>query len=169
MTSFLSMTFSKEIQNAADKFLKNYILVRGLKQTIIHVSQFGKNERLTTLLQARHPNGTIIFVARSRRADFLASYLCENGYRATSIHGARFRNQRQEALQDFTGNRMQILVATTKICIRLRLPSNSIAQIINYDWPANAEQHENLFKFIGKYFFSILSSQQSYCNATFFF
>ena len=57
-------------------------------------------------------DGTLLFVEQKRIADFVASFLCDKGYKKTSIHGDRLQEQREEALRDFRSKRMQILVAT---------------------------------------------------------
>lgn len=45
-------------------------------------------------------------------ADFLATYLCEKNICATSIHGDRLQDQREQALDDFKTGKMNVLVAT---------------------------------------------------------
>lgn len=45
-------------------------------------------------------------------ADFLATYLCEHHIPATSIHGDRLQNKREEALNEFVTGKKDVLVAT---------------------------------------------------------
>lgn len=62
---------------------------------------------------AESVEGTLLFVEQKRTADFIASFLCQQGFKTTSIHGDRFQSQREEALADFKAQRMAILVATS--------------------------------------------------------
>lgn len=57
--------------------------------------------------------GTLIFVETKRTADFTASYLSEQDFPTTSIHGDRFQEQRETALREFKAGTKDILVATS--------------------------------------------------------
>lgn len=57
--------------------------------------------------------GTMVFVSTRRLADFLATYLSEEGVTATSIHGDRYQQQREQALSDFRSQRMRVLICTS--------------------------------------------------------
>lgn len=54
----------------------------------------------------------LVFVETKRLADFIASYLSDQGINTTSIHGDRFQNQREEALYEFKCGLRNVLVAT---------------------------------------------------------
>jgi len=54
-----------------------------------------------------------VFVQQKRQADFIAAFLSELNYPATSIHGDRYQSQREQALRDFRTKKMSILVATS--------------------------------------------------------
>lgn len=56
--------------------------------------------------------GTIVFVRQKRHADFIAAYLCQMGFPATTIHGDREQPEREKALNDFKTKKRKILVAT---------------------------------------------------------
>lgn len=89
------------------------------RQNIFEVNKFEKRGRLTEVLDAENPVGTIVFVKTNRTADFLASFLSESNHPTTSVHSARFQVQRDEALADFRSGRMQILIATSVVAREL--------------------------------------------------
>jgi superfamily II DNA/RNA helicase len=116
-----SATFPTEVQQLAGKFLHNYLFLAvgvvggacaDVEQTLHQVTRFEKRNQLIDLLNKVNTEKTIVFVETKRNADFLAAYLSQNGYPTTSIHGDRLQREREEALRDFRGNNMRILMAT---------------------------------------------------------
>lgn len=121
-TLMFSATFPEDIQRLAGKFLNNYLFITvgivggacaDVEQSIFEVTKFEKRGKLSEVLDAEDPVGTIVFVETKRNADFLASYLSESKHPTTSIHGDRLQRQREEALSDFKSGRMKILIATS--------------------------------------------------------
>lgn len=55
---------------------------------------------------------TLVFVETKKGADALEDFLYREGYAATSIHGDRTQQQREQALHTFRNGRTPILVAT---------------------------------------------------------
>merc|ERR1712183_212093 len=119
-TLMFSATFPAEVQRSASDFLHSYLflqvgLVGGactdVKQTFHQATKFEKRDQLLKILQdpTRNPKErTLIFVKTKRNADFLATYLSEEGFPTTSIHGDRLQREREEALDDFKQGRMPI-------------------------------------------------------------
>ena len=64
------------------------------------------------LTPAKPSSKTLVFVESKKNADFIAAYLCQTGYAATSIHGDRLQPERESALRDFKTDAKPILVAT---------------------------------------------------------
>jgi probable ATP-dependent RNA helicase DDX4 len=74
-------------------------------------------------------------------ADFLATYLSNEGLPTTSIHGDRLQREREEALADFKSGRMSILVATsveTPVTVE-----GGVGLVVNYDLPMNIDTYIN--------------------------
>merc|ERR1712179_125365 len=91
-TLMFSATFPDEIRRSARDFLHNQLFLQD---------------------PTRNPRErTLVFVKTKRNADFLATYLSEEGLPTTSIHGDRLQREREEALDDFKRGKMPILVAT---------------------------------------------------------
>lgn len=81
----------------------------------------------------------MIFVEQKTTADFLASFLSQNEYKATSIHGDRYQSQREEALRDFRTGKMPLLVATSVASRGLDI--KDVLHVINYDLPKEIDDY----------------------------
>jgi len=145
-----SATFKDPVQRLAREFLDdNYIflavgIVGGantdVKQEILKVSQTEKRKKLNELLGGcKIKDRTMIFVEKKKTADFLASYLSDNNYPSTSIHGDRFQCQRETALRDFRTGKMPVLVATSVAARGLDI--RDVLHVINYDVPKDIDEY----------------------------
>ena len=81
----------------------------------------------------------LVFVETKRNADFLASYLSQENFPTTSIHGDRFQREREEALRDFRSGRSRVLVATSVAARGLDIPK--VKHVVNFDLPNNIEEY----------------------------
>ena len=95
-TLMFSATFPTEIQNLAAEFLNNYLYLTigkvggthsDITQVVLEVDESAKRDKLIEILTNEGTNRNLVFVQTKRLADFLASYLCQNGFHTTSIHG----------------------------------------------------------------------------------
>lgn len=82
---------------------------------------------------------TLVFVETKRNADFLATFLSNEGLPTTSIHGDRLQREREEALADFKSGRMSILVATAVAARGLDI--KGVAHVVNYDLPKGIDEY----------------------------
>uniref|UniRef100_A0A8C5XV32 RNA helicase n=1 Tax=Microcebus murinus TaxID=30608 RepID=A0A8C5XV32_MICMU len=123
-TLMFSATFPEEIQRLAGEFLKlNYLFVavgqvggacRDVQQTILQVGQYSKREKLVEILQNTGGERTMVFVETKKKADFIATFLCQEKISTTSIHGSRERErEREQALGDIRCEKCPVLVATS--------------------------------------------------------
>lgn len=125
-----SATFPTEIQQLAGRMLTRYVFIAvgivggactDVDQTVLPVRFVEKRHRLVQLLEqddrdgadGQGGGGTMVFVATRRQADFLANYLSEILVMTTSIHGDRYQEQREQALNDFKAGRMRVLICTS--------------------------------------------------------
>jgi len=145
-----SATFPDDVQRLAREFLaNNYVFLtvgmvgganQDVTQTIMSVSKFEKRKKLQELLgDCDIKDRTLIFVEQKKTADFLASFLSQNNYKSTSIHGDRFQSQREEALRDFRTGKMPILVATSVASRGLDI--KDVRHVINYDLPKEVDDY----------------------------
>ncbi|XP_061192498.1 ATP-dependent RNA helicase DDX4-like isoform X2 [Saccostrea echinata] len=147
-TLMFSATFPKEIQEMAGDFLNDYLFLTvgrvggactDVTQTVFEVDRQEKRSRLCDILTETGTEKTLVFVEQKRNADFLASYLSQNGFPTTSIHGDRLQAEREEALRDFKTGKAPVLIATSVAARGLDIPL--VKHVINYDLPQSIDEY----------------------------
>ena len=91
---------------------------------------------LRRLLQSENGR-SLVFVRTKRATERLGQKLERAGLRVSVIHGDRTQPQRNKALEAFQQGRSRVLVATDVASRGIHV--DDIAQVINYDLPAVAE------------------------------
>ena len=95
-TLMFSATFPEQIQKLASDFLNEYLFLTigkvgsthsDIEQSVLNIEDSAKRDKLVEILGQEGGNRNLVFVQTKRMADFLASYLCQNGFPTTSIHG----------------------------------------------------------------------------------
>ncbi|KAB0348636.1 hypothetical protein FD754_013493 [Muntiacus muntjak] len=148
-TLMFSATFPEEIQRLAGEFLKsNYLFVavgqvggacRDVQQTILQVGQYSKREKLVEILQNIGDERTMVFVETKKKADFIATFLCQEKISTTSIHGDREQREREQALGDFRCGKCPVLVATSVAARGLDI--ENVQHVINFDLPSTIDEY----------------------------
>ena len=88
-------------------------------------------------LLERESGRSLVFVRTKRATERLAQKLQRSGLQAAVIHGDRTQAQRNQALAAFQQGKSRVLVATDVASRGIHV--DDIAQVINYDLPAIAE------------------------------
>ena len=104
--------------------------------TAYEVQADQKLSMLCRLLE-RENGRSLVFVRTKRATERLAQKLQRSGLRVAVIHGDRTQSQRNKALEAFQQGRLRVLVATDVASRGIHV--DDIAQVINYDLPAIAE------------------------------
>ncbi|XP_047412069.1 probable ATP-dependent RNA helicase DDX4 isoform X3 [Sciurus carolinensis] len=148
-TLLFSATFPEEIQRLAGEFLKsNYLFVavgqvggacRDVQQTILQVGQYSKREKLVEILRNIGDERTMVFVETKKKADFIATFLCQEKISTTSIHGDREQREREQALGDFRCGKCPVLVATSVAARGLDI--ENVQHVINFDLPSAIDEY----------------------------
>ncbi|KAL6959022.1 DEAD-box ATP-dependent RNA helicase 37 [Sarracenia purpurea var. burkii] len=154
-TMLFSATFPKEIQRLASDFLSNYIFLAVgrvgsstdlIVQRVEFVHESDKRSHLMDLLHAQRANGvqgkqalTLVFVETKKGADSLEHWLCMNGFPATTIHGDRTQQEREQALRSFKSGNTPILVATDVAARGLDIPH--VGHVVNFDLPNDIDDY----------------------------
>ncbi|XP_042408436.1 DEAD-box ATP-dependent RNA helicase 37-like [Zingiber officinale] len=154
-TMLFSATFPKEIQRLASDFLYNYIFLAVgrvgsstdlIVQRVEFVPDSDKRSYLMDLLHGQRANETpgkqaltLVFVETKKGADSLEHWLCMNGFPATTIHGDRSQQEREQALRSFKSGVTPILVATDVAARGLDIPH--VAHVINFDLPNDIDDY----------------------------
>nr|KAF6366070.1 DEAD-box helicase 4 [Pipistrellus kuhlii] len=148
-TLMFSATFPEEIQRMAGEFLKlNYLFVAvgqvggactDVQQTVLQVGQYSKREKLVETLRSTGDERTMVFVETKKKADFIATFLCQEKISTTSIHGDREQREREQALGDFRCGKCPVLVATSVAARGLDI--ENVQHVINFDLPSTIAEY----------------------------
>ncbi|XP_061474096.1 probable ATP-dependent RNA helicase DDX4 isoform X2 [Rhineura floridana] len=148
-TLMFSATFPEEIQRLAGEFLKaEYLFVvvgqvggacSDVQQTILQVNQYDKREKLVEILNGTGDKRTMVFVETKKKADFIATFLCQENIATTSIHGDREQREREEALYCFRSGKCPVLVATSVAARGLDI--ENVQHVINFDLPSMIDEY----------------------------
>ncbi len=146
---FFSATMPKEIQELANTILRNpkkievtppATVVKKIKQSVLFVE---RKEKLNLLVHLLKENNllykVLVFVEMKHHANKVAEKLEKNGISASAIHGNKSQGARQRALQEFTDDKIRVLVATD-IASR-GIDIDGITHVINFDLPNVPESY----------------------------
>jgi ATP-dependent RNA helicase DDX23/PRP28 len=142
-TTMFSATMPLELEQLATKYLRRKIVVSigeigKAAERIEQQVQFVKSEnekmnRLLDILEGIEPP-VIIFCNKKKDVDKIAKYLDKNkGFRATTIHGGKSQEQRENALEGFKKGKYDVLCATDVIGRGIDIPG--VTLVVNYDLP----------------------------------
>jgi superfamily II DNA/RNA helicase len=147
-TLFFSATLPDEIKQLAKKYLMDAreIIITPSVKTAATVEQYSliltEKQKLgacKSILEVEAPSSAIIFCNRKTLVNTLASALRKEGYKAQGLHGDMLQKKRNETLADFKEGKFPILVASDVAARGLDV--ESLAMVINYDVPTNAEEY----------------------------
>ncbi|XP_075445328.1 putative ATP-dependent RNA helicase DDX4 isoform X4 [Ascaphus truei] len=147
-TLLFSATFPEKIKSLSRDYLKSdslFVAVgqggacSDVEQTIIQVEEFSKKDKLINILQNIGKERTMVFVKTKKKADFIATILCQEAIPTTSIHGDREQREREIALSDFRSGKCPVLVATSVAARGLDI--QNVQHVINYDLPKDIDEY----------------------------
>ncbi|WP_297763391.1 ATP-dependent DNA helicase RecQ [uncultured Muriicola sp.] len=132
----------------ANLALKSPLLIKDSfyrKNLIYKVSyQENKNQRLIQMCQLDDASG-IVYVRSRRKSEELALLLNKKGISAIHFHGGIPRDEKENKLQDWLGNKKRIMVATSAFGMGIDKPD--VVRVIHYEMP---ESVENYFQEAGR-------------------
>lgn len=147
-TLLFSATMPEEIQKLAHSILVNpkkvevtppATTVERIKQQVMFVEKKDKISLLIDVLKNNNLYKVLVFTAMKHNANKIADKLQANGITAAAIHGNKSQGARQRALEDFTRDRVRVLVATD-IASR-GIDVDGITHVINYELPNVPEDY----------------------------
>lgn len=144
---FFSATLPDKTDDIVQKFLRNPIEVKisqnksskNVDQDIIKVSGRNKLDLLDKLLNSKDVEKAIVFGRTKWGVKKLTRSLNERGHKVAEIHGNRSQNQRQQALNNFKSNRINVLLATDVASRGIDV--DDISHVINYDAPESYDDY----------------------------
>jgi len=137
---FFSATMPAEIQSLANTILENpqkvevtpqSTTVKIIQQSAMYVDKKDKIDLLIHLLNDSKLKKVLVFVQMKHIANRITEKLLKSNITAAAIHGNKSQPARQKAIQDFTNNKVRVLVATD-IASR-GIDIDGITHVINYE------------------------------------
>ncbi|CVK20327.1 DEAD/DEAH box helicase [Sporomusa sphaeroides] len=147
-TLLFSATMPRQIQNLAQKFLKEpaLISVKAKEVTVPLIEQYymelqdrQKFDVLCRLLDIQSPELAIVFGRTKRRVDELFEALKKRGYSAEGIHGDLTQPKRDAVIRQFREGTIDILVATDVAARGLDV--SGVTHVYNFDIPQDPESY----------------------------
>lgn len=147
-TVLFSATMPRQIQNLAQRFLQNPVLVQVkakemtiplVTQHYIELQDHDKFDVLCRLLDIQSPELSIVFARTKRRVDEVAEALKKRGYSAEGIHGDLTQGKRDSVIRQFREGIIDILVATDVAARGLDI--NGVTHVYNFDIPQDPESY----------------------------
>ncbi|ELK12195.1 Putative ATP-dependent RNA helicase DDX4 [Pteropus alecto] len=89
--------------------------------------------------QTKCDERTMVFVETKKKADFIATFLCQEKISTTSIHGDREQREREQALGDFRCGKCPVLVATSVAARGLDI--ENVQHVINFDLSSTIDEY----------------------------
>lgn len=145
---FFSATISGKVREILQAFVQNPITVsvkqqetaENIDQDVIKViDKHKKIDQLHDLLIQEEFGKVLIFGRTKWGVQKLADELVKRGFKAGAIHGNKRQNQRQQTLEAFKRNQLQILLATDVASRGLDI--EDVSHVINYDMPASYDDY----------------------------
>jgi ATP-dependent RNA helicase RhlE len=132
----LIRTFSKDPETVS---VKSGETSANVHQNIVRFS--GTHEKMEALhdLLIDPAVKAIVFDETQRNVEKLSNDLISRGFKADAIHGGKSQGQRQRALDNFKGNRTNILVATDVAARGIDV--TDITHVINYSQPQSYQDY----------------------------
>lgn len=141
-TLLFSATIPFKVEQLANSILNNPQRIevavnsstsKNVNQVLYYVPKRNKIELCLHLLRNTIKGSIIIFRRTKFGVDKLEQTLLKNGYKVESIHGDKSQNLRQEALDNFKKNKVNILIATDVAARGIDI--NDLDAVINFDLP----------------------------------
>ncbi|MDY0109011.1 MAG: DEAD/DEAH box helicase [Candidatus Krumholzibacteria bacterium] len=110
-----------------------------IDQRVLFVAKTDKRALLSDLLASPAAKRVLVFTRTKRGADRLAKQLRGEGLRADAIHADRTQSARERVLADFSGDRLQVLVATDIVARGIDVAG--ISHVVNFELPDEPENY----------------------------
>lgn len=147
-TVLFSATMAKDIITITKKFQKSPLIVDvmdnvqsipDIEQVYYEVSEKGKVELLTRLLDLHNVKLALVFCNTKSNVDRVVEILKTRGYFSDSLHGDMNQAQREKVMRGFRNGSVEILVATD--VAGRGIDVKNIEAVFNYDLPRDDEDY----------------------------
>ncbi|MEW7865921.1 DEAD/DEAH box helicase [Aeromonas diversa] len=144
-TLLFSATLPAELEALATGLLKDPERVEAdprnsvaddIEERLYLVNKSSKVPALISLLKTREWPQVLVFISARDDADGVARKLTKAGIAVAALHGEKEQAMREQALADFKGGKVRVLVATDLMARGIHV--EALPVVINLDLPANA-------------------------------
>ncbi len=146
-TLFFSATMPEQIRRLSQSILSDPVTIQidanAPANTVSHalypITEKLKRSLLLDLLHQTATGKVVIFTRTKHRARNLTQELEMRNFRVTQLHGNLSQNRRQRAMQGFSGNKFDLLVATDIAAHGIDV--SQVSHVINFDMPNTVEAY----------------------------
>lgn len=147
-TLFFSATMPAEVEKLATSLLSKPVTVKvdpvsstvdAIDQSLYLVDKANKKLLLAKLLSQPDVESALVFTRTKHGADRVVKELARADIEARSIHGNKSQSARQQALADFKGGKVRVLVATDIAARGIDIAG--LSHVFNYDLPNEPEAY----------------------------
>ena len=110
-----------------------------IEQHVWRAHQMDKPELVARVLQADTCTKSIIFCRTKRNAQKLSDDLLERGFKTVSVHGDMGQGAREKSLEQFKGDKANVLVATDVAARGIDI--DAVSHVINFDCPEDENSY----------------------------
>ncbi|MBU3024029.1 ATP-dependent RNA helicase RhlB [Aestuariibacter sp. A3R04] len=148
LSMLFSATLSYRVQELAYEHMNNPTHVqveperktaKRVKEELFYPSDEDKMLLLLTLLEEEWPDKAIVFANTKSGCERVTDWLAADGHRVGMLSGDVPQKKRLSILEDFTTNKLDILVATDVAARGLHI--DKVTHVFNYDLPDDAEDY----------------------------
>lgn len=145
---FFSATMPEKLKSVMNRFVRNPVTVSiqaarptadNVNQEVVRLNGRPKLDVLHDLLSQDEFEKVLVFGRTKHGAEKLARMLQNRGLRVAAIHGNKTQSQRMKAIQQFTENRVSVLVATDVVARGIDI--RNVTHVINFDLPQTYEDY----------------------------
>lgn len=143
-----SATFSKEIQDIAQKYLTKPVTIRinrdsltvpSIEQKYVYVKESDKVEVMARLIEVNQYNLIMVFCNTKRMVDEVTSQMLQRGFMSEALHGDMKQMQRDRVMHRFRTGQINVLVASDVAARGLDI--DDVDAVFNYDLPTDEEYY----------------------------
>jgi ATP-dependent RNA helicase RhlE len=143
-----SATYSGDIRTLAENILHEPAMVEVARRNtaaelvtqVVHpVARADKRDMLSSLIKKGNWSQVLVFMRTKHGANRLAKQLEQDGISATAIHGNKSQNARTQALAQFKGGKVRVLVATDVASRGIDI--RQLPHVVNYELPNVSEDY----------------------------
>lgn len=144
-TLLFSATLPTELETLATDLLTNPVRIEAdprnsvaddIEERLHLVNKSSKVPALISLLKGQAWSQVLVFISARDDADAVARKLAKAGIAVAALHGEKDQGAREQALADFKGGKVRVLVATDLMARGIHV--EALPVVINLDLPANA-------------------------------